>query len=192
MGFIIDSYKFVAGETSNSNTDVRKSSGTDNAWNAGFESTETIPSSTTCYVKFTAKDTDFAASNGNYVMVGFSRSGDTVSEGFTSIRYAAYLRYTGTGSSHTMRVFELGTQKYSETSVTDGDVLEVYRDGGTGAITYRLNGVTQYTSASTDTGEFKVDGSFFGLNDRALNITLNRGDGDFNPFYSNKVNVTEY
>jgi hypothetical protein len=179
------------GTPSNPNTNVRRDSGS-GSWDSGFESSDYLPANTTGSVKFTAKVTGNTGTNNQYLMVGFSRSSDTPAAGFAGIRYAAYLRYTGSGSNHAMRVFESGSQVYSETAITDGDIMSVHRDGGTGAITYKLNGSTIYTSAVTDTSELKIDGTFLNLDNRALDILLDNGTDEFNPFYQNKVLTLEY
>lgn len=180
-----------SGEVSNPNTSVRKNGGVSGSWDAGFESSDYLLANTTGYVKFTAKTTGFSGSTDQFVMVGFSRSGDTTSPNFSTIRYAAYLRHAGSGI-YGVRVFESGTQVYSETSISDGDIISVHRDGGTGAITYKVNGTTVYTSGVTDTNELKIDGTLLRTDNRAEDILLERGAGEFNPFYQNKVNTIEY
>lgn len=189
FGSLLGFRNTVAGEISNPNTNVRKNAG-GNAWNGRYESTTDAPANTTCYVKFNARLSDFVGATGNFCVCGFSRTGDTPAVGYTSIRYGAYARVSsGVGS---FRVFELGTQVHSGIAFNDNDVFEVHRDGGTGVITYRLNGVTQYTSSTTDINGLFVHGSHLGENQRIDNVLFNRGNGEFTPFWENVVNHIDY
>jgi hypothetical protein len=177
------------GEISNPNTNFRKNSGA-NAWDANIRSVETIPASTTGYVQFTAKTTTHIGTTGNYMMFGLSPAGDAPTTGFSGIAYTAYLRYSS--GSHYFRVQELGTIKYTSAAISDGDLFSVHRDGGSGAITYKKNGVTQYTSALTDTTELRLHACPFDLDNRALDVIMERGAGEFNPYYQDKVKTIDY
>ena len=177
------------GEISNPNTNFRKNSG-GNAWDANIRSVETIAASTTGYIQFTAKTTDYIGTTGNYMMFGLSAAGDAPTTGYTGIDYAAYLRYSG--GSHYFYVYESGSLKHSGALISDGDLFSVHRDGGSGAITYKKNGVTQYTSAATNTTELRLHACPFALNNRALDVIMERGAGEFNPYYQDYVKTIDY
>ena len=180
----------TAGEVSNSNKNIRKNAGGNGVWNAGYESVETVPASTEGYVEFTCNLLDFAGGSTNYVFCGFSRASDTPIANFTSIRYALYTGIISVPPT-LLYVFESGSSKITPLPVTTGDVLRVQRSAG-GVITYYKNGSLIYTSLINDTNALKVDGTAFSVNHRILDITMDRGNGPFNPFYQNKVNVIEY
>ena len=177
------------GEISNPNTNFRKNSG-GNAWDANIRSVETIAASTTGYIQFTAKTTTHIGGTANYVMFGLSAAGDAPTTGYTGIDYAAYLRYAG--GTHSFYVYESGSLKYSGATISDGDLFSVHRDGGSGAITYKKNGVTQYTSVGTNTTELRLHACPFDLNDRALDVIMERGAGEFNPYYQDYVKTIDY
>ena len=176
-------------EISNPNKNVFKNAG-GTAWNAGYESIETVPANTEGYVEFTCDLLDRIGGSTNYVFCGFSRASDTPTANFASIRYGLY---TGIISSPPtlFYIFESGTSMITPLSVTSGDILRVHR-AVSGTITYYKNGTLVYTSGISDTNALKVDGSAFSQEHRVLNITMERGNGPFNPFYQNLVNMVEY
>lgn len=177
-------FRNTAGEISNANKNLRS---TGSAWNSGADTIETIPANTTGSISFAGNDEDHAGGGArNDFFVGLSRQSDSPATNFTGIRYAIY------NNISQITIYESGTLRGNYGFFTDGDILEIHRNGGTGAITYRHNGTTVYTSGLTDTNQLKGDFCGFANNDRALNITMNRGNGPFNPFYSNKVNMIEY
>lgn len=187
MVFIIDPYKFVAsvGETSNPNANLRVSGGA--SWSSGAETIETLPAATEGYLggdAYTAEHNGSA--NTNFAMYGFSRESDSSVTGFSGIRYACYVRMDD------LRVYESGTEKDTGNAYVVGDFYGVHRSVS-GVITYKRNlSTTVYTSAISDTSEMKGDFCFLGVNDRVLDITMERGNGPFNPFYDNMVNMIEY
>lgn len=190
FGSLLGFRNTVAGEISNANKNVRKNAGANGAWNAGYESVETVPANTEGYVEFTADLADHVGGSTNYVFCGFSRSSDTPTVGYSSIRYGLYTGILSVPPTF-FYVFESGSSKITRLTVANGDIFRVNRSAS-GAITYFKNGSLVYTSLINDTNALKVDGSAFNQQHRVLNITMDRGDGPFNPFYQNLVNMIEY
>ena len=171
-------------EISNPNVNLRATSG---SWTSGADTVEKIPANTDGKLCITLNDADHTGSaNTNYFMSGLTDSGNTPVGGYAGIDFALYVRLND------LRVYESGGQKDSGNSFTDGQTACVVRDGGTGAITYTLDGVVFYTSADTMTAELKGDFCGLDTNDRALDIQLERGNGLFNPNYADLTLMTNY
>lgn len=155
---------------------------TSGSWNSGADTVETVPAGTDGEIFFTAHPDKTGGDN--YFMGGFSAETDTPAAGYTSINFALYIRIGA------LRVYESGTQVYSETAYSAGDTVSVHRDGTTGAITYKKNGTTFYTSASTTTAELKGDFGGLAADDYISNIKLYDGTKTFFPSFDNLVNMT--
>lgn len=174
----------AAGEISNTNTSIRVTSGTSSWGSRGAETSDFIPANTSGSITF---ETTLGVTGQNYPMIGFTASGETPSAHYTTIDFCLY------ASSQVMdlRVYENGAYRGIKSGYTIGDRVGVARNGATGVITYLRNGSVIFTSSLTTTGELKGDFAFY-LNSQCKNVIMNRGSGDFNPFYQNKSNVVEF
>lgn len=157
---------------------------TSGSWASGADTIETVPANSDGEIFFTVNyDKNSSA---NYFMGGFSAEADTPAAGYTDIDFAIY------GSPNaTLQVYENGTQVHNTGSApTAGDIVSVNRNGSTGAITYKKNGTTFYTSSTTTTAELKGDISVNNISDYISNITLYDGTKTFYPSFDNLVNMT--
>jgi len=157
---------------------------TSGTWNSGADTVETIPANTDGEIFFTVKDDKNY--NPNYFVGGFSDEADTPAAGFTNINFGIY------GSPNaSLQVFENGTQVHNTGSaLAVGDIVSVNRNGSTGVVTYKLNGTTFYTSATTTTAELKGDITVYNSDDYISNIRLFDGTRTFYPTFDNLVNMT--
>lgn len=171
-------------EINNPNANLRVITSFASWGTTGAETSDLIPANTTGSLTFAASS---GTTGFNYPMIGFTASAETPSAHYTSINFCLY----ASSQSFNLIVYENGAGKGNVGTYTFGDRVGVHRDGSTGVITYTKNGTTLYTSNLTTTGELKGDFAFF-QNTKFENILMERGNGTFNPFYTNMVNVTNY
>ena len=156
---------------------------TSGSWSSGADTVETVPANTDGEIFFTINyDKNIGA---NYFMGGFSEEADAPATGYNGIDFAIY------GSPNaSLQVFENGTQVHNTGSaLAVGDIVSVNRNGSTGAITYKLNGTTFYTSTTSTTAELKGDITVNNSNDYISNIRMYDGTKTFFPSFDNLVNM---
>lgn len=129
--------------SANGNT-LTKIAGGNNWCNGAALSTNTIPANTDGWMEYTVAEKI-------NLMVGLSTY--NTSACYSSIQFAAHIN----GSR--FYVYESGSNKYSNSNFSVGDILRVERVGST--IRYKKNGVVFYTSATASTGELIGDASIY-------------------------------
>lgn len=113
---------------------------TSNSWDAGCYSIQSIPPNTDgeVFCKFVTSDSLLGLK-----MIGLSSA--PAGETYNSMEHALYLI-----NAPTMQVYESGANKGNQfTGMVLGDEVSIFRDGTTGDVYYRKNGVTQYTYLGT-------------------------------------------
>jgi len=137
---------------------LTKTGGTNNVWNAGSFSVQSIPTNTNGFVEFTAGET-----NSNKAM---GLSATNTNEYFNTINYALLADATGK-----LNVYENGVSKASAVaSYVTTDILRVERTGT--SIVYKKNGSILYTSATPSTSALYADCSFNTVGSTIKNIAM--------------------
>jgi RHS repeat-associated protein len=140
-------------------TDLQKTGGLNNAWDAGTISTNYLAANENGWVEYKAGEIN------TYKMVGLAANNSSVS--YSSINYSFYAAVSGA-----LYVYESGTNKGTVGTYTVNDILSVERRNG--QIIYRKNFQILYVSETPNTGALYADCALYTANASIKNVNLYR------------------
>jgi RHS repeat-associated protein len=133
------------------NTQIKKTSGTTLAWNAGTASSNSLPAAADGFVQFKTDQTNAGK------MVGLNTANIATDVAYQTIPFAIYLR-----DDARVEVYEMGVSKGTYGLYTINDVFTIERVGG--KIYYKKNGQQFYESVTQNNNALYVDCSIYTMN----------------------------
>jgi hypothetical protein len=153
---------------------------------ASCNTVEVIPAATLGTTSFRPSSYGYLGDSKDAVRYGLSRTTDPL--GYNVPRYCFDITDP---NSKVLRILENSSQVLGGVAYAEGDVFLINRTSG-GAITYKKNGTTIYTSAVTDTLAMVGHSTMVNSNSRILGVRLDIGAGEISPTFENLVNVVTF